>query len=153
MRDNIWLKSKFFEIWERYFADVEIKNSISVSFGRHSRRRLASIKQATRSKKSDTIVTVTKYYQDERVPEIVIDATLAHEMCHYVHGFGSPHPQLFRHPHLGSAVDIELRSRGLGAANRYQKKWIKDNWPKITGEKTVIRRPRRQRILRQYPVD
>ena len=51
---------------------------------------------------------------NEIIPEYIIDLTLAHEMIHYMHGFNSPLPKQFRHPHAGSVVDRELKKRGFG---------------------------------------
>src|SRR5665647_1927223 len=119
MRDNEWLEEKLENIWAQYFNDVEKINSIVIKFGKKARSRLGSIKQlhnyrsrplaggsrtitdfSTDSKNmNDSIITLTGYFKDERVPECIIDSTIAHELCHYAHGFSSPHPQASKHPH------------------------------------------------------
>lgn len=154
MRNNTWLKIKFEEIWLKYFSDVERKNDIQISFGRRSKRRLASIKQNSRQKNSDTIITVTAYYQNERVPEEVIVATIAHEICHYAHGFGSPHPQYCRYPHQGGVVEYELKKRGLGAHLRFQKNWLRKEWNGIVGDKIFAPRQRQNRkvVISSNPI-
>lgn len=49
-RDNKWLHQRFAMIWKRHFSDVEIKNKISIKFGRPCRTRLGSIKPGVRCK-------------------------------------------------------------------------------------------------------
>lgn len=153
MRDNAWLERKLEDIWMKYFNDVEKLNHVEIHFGRKAIRRLASIRQKSRfDKHSDTEIKVTSYYCSETVPEYVVDVTIAHELCHYVHGFASPLPKFSQYPHRGSTVDNELRKRGLGSLLTRQKKWLKDCWPDIIKsdligrKKTVRRRYRRQRI-------
>jgi len=135
MRNNNWLKLKLEEVWQKYFSDVERLNTVDIHFGKKAKRRLASIRQLKKdSKHSDTEIRVTTYYQDERVPEYVIDTTIAHELCHYAHGFASPHPQFFSHPHRGDVVDKELTKRGLGDQLAAQEKWLKTSWHEVVGE-------------------
>ena len=149
MRDNVYLKEKMEAIWQTYFADVERPNDIHILFGRYSKRRLASIRQIRRhDKNSDTIIHMTQYFKDEAVPEYVIEATIGHELCHYVHGFASPHDQITRHPHRGSIVDNELKKRGLGSQLKLQDKWLKESWPALVGD-NLIQRPRVRRHYRR----
>ena len=68
---------------------------------------------------------------DERVPEYVIDTTLAHELVHYMHGFNSPLPQKYKHPHRGGIVDKELIKRGFGHNLSMEKVWAKNQWEKL----------------------
>jgi hypothetical protein len=149
MRDNFWLEQKLEEVWSRYFSDIERLNKIQVHFGKRARRRLASIRQSTfNNKSSDTEIRVTAFYKDEKVPEYVVETTLAHELCHYVHGFASPLPQFSKFPHHGGLVDKELVKRGLGEQLKMQKKWLEENWNDIVGEAVFRHRTRRQRTKR-----
>ncbi|MFA7254366.1 MAG: hypothetical protein WC107_07525 [Patescibacteria group bacterium] len=139
MRDNFWLKQKLDSVWNSYFPEVNRLNNIEVFFGKRAKRRLASIRQkAHNDKKSDTQIRVTGFYKDERVPEFVVETTLAHEICHYVHGFASPLPQFSRFPHRGDMVDKELEKRGVGDQLKEQKAWLEKNWNNIVGDAIFI---------------
>ncbi len=133
MRDTLWLEQKLDYVWKKYFCDIKQLNNVSICFGRKAKKRLASIRQRSfRDKNSDTEIRVTSFYKDKKVPEFVIEATIAHEICHYAHGFASPHPQYCKHPHRGDVVDKELAHRGLGETLKKQNKWLKENWQTIT---------------------
>lgn len=132
MRDEIWLKNKLSDIWGDYFEDIKQLNQIKIVFGRNARTRLGSIKM---NKNKDTLITITGLFKNLEVPEFMIDATIAHEICHYSHGFASPHPKKARFPHKGGLVNRELCNRGFGEIIKLQKSWIKLEWPKISGQK------------------
>ncbi|HLC44001.1 MAG TPA: hypothetical protein VJK08_02675 [Patescibacteria group bacterium] len=150
MRSNDWLNQKLNEIWQRYFGDVERSNEIEIKFGAKARRRLGSIRQIDpKDKHSKTRILMSGYFTDERVPESIIDVTIAHELCHYAHGFCSPLPKFSRYPHQGGLVDKELKSRGFTEMLKFQKTWLKSDWSKITGEKIVRRRARRRIVRHQ----
>ncbi len=143
MRSHTWLIGLLNNTWQKYFADLERLNDVSIVFGRNAKRRLGSIRQvAPRDKNSLTIITITGYFRDENVPEYIVTSTIAHELCHYAHGFASPHPKYSRHPHHGGIVDIELKNRGLGDQLKAQKLWLKQEWPKVIGETNMVRRRR-----------
>lgn len=147
MRDNLWLDLKLSEIWERHFADVSRSNEVEIKFGKRARTRLGSIRK---SPKSGTLITITGFFKDEQVPKYIIDLTIAHELCHYAHGFFSPLPQLSKHPHQGGLVDSELIKRGFGDQLIAQKKWLKQKWPKVIGLNPIRRRRIRRR--RYHPI-
>lgn len=133
-RDNDWLQFKLDEVWRSYFPDIPRLNKIDIKFGKEARRRLASIRQLRfNDANSDTKILVTGYFRDQRVPEDIIEATIAHELCHYAHGFASPLPKFSRYPHRGDIVDKELIGRGLENKLKFQNNWLKKNWNKITG--------------------
>ena len=155
------------QIWQAHFADVPQKNNVKIKFGRNARTRLGSIKQPCNYRSippwrertiknfragskniGDTLVTLSGYFKEENVPEFIIDLTIAHELCHYAHGFSSPLPQLFQYPHQGGLVDKELIKRGFGPKLKEQKKWLKEVWPKIIGTKTRKLRRRRSRVVK-----
>lgn len=140
MRNDTWLKKKLDQIWQQYFADVRRLNEIEIKFGAKARRRLGSIRQINpRDKNSATKILITGFFKDETVPEIIVEAVIAHELCHYAHGFASPLPQFSKYPHQGGIVDKELKNRGLEEHLKFQKTWLKTDWPKIIG-KTSVRR-------------
>src|SRR6266581_2437723 len=87
-RDNVWLLSRLDYLWTYFFQSVSQDNPIFIKFGRHSRFRLGSIKYDQRSKSSH--ITITSMFKDSSVPVEVVDHTIAHELCHYAHGFSSP---------------------------------------------------------------
>jgi len=146
MRNNKWLEQKLDFLWLSYFQDVPKLNNIHIAFGRSAKRRLASIRQIShKDKTSDTQIKVTGFYKDPTVPEYVVLTTIAHELCHYAHGFASPLPQFSRYPHHGGIVDRELVRRGLGKSLEMQRVWLKDSWHKIVGDNAPLRRRRRVR--------
>ena len=78
--------------------------------------------------KSISVITITKYFQREDIPECVIVSTIAHELCHYTHGFNSPLPKQFRYPHQGGIVSKEMDNRGLKDIRLETKRWLNKNW-------------------------
>lgn len=143
MRDNHYLKTLLTTIWDKYFPDVPIANQISIKFGNKSYRQLGAIKSKRGDNSSSTIV-VTSYFKDTTIPEHVILTTVAHEVVHYAHGFNSPLPRLYKHPHRGNIVDKELIKRGLGEELRQSKEWLDKNWKGIVG----VRQKRVRRVRR-----
>lgn len=152
MRNDQWLKNKLEEIWTKYFSDIEKSNMVIIRFGQHARTRLGSIRQSRSAKYSlgpkpqalnPSVITITGYFRDEIVPEYVVDLVIAHELCHYAHGFCSPHPQLYKNPHEGKVIDKELYRRGFGEEIKKEKVWLKESWPAIIGltkRRRIIRR-------------
>ena len=149
MRDNKYLENILYDLWDNHFCDVPRKNLVVIKFGKYSKRQLGSIKLANRytkikglmkkireelevqDEKSVTVITVTRYFQNEIVPEYVIRATIAHELCHYTHGFQSPLEKRFDHPHRGNVIKKELAKRDLLDQEKEAEKWLKENWLKI----------------------
>lgn len=158
-RDTLWLEQRLNTIWERYFPTMVRANPVTIVFGQKSRTRLGSIGMegwqgirkgiAYKSRRSvaqgTSIITITGYFKDSRVPEYVVDATIGHELVHYAHGFHSPHPQLYRYPHQGGIVDSELMRRGMGETLYLQRKWLKQEWAVFT----AADRPTKQRVTRR----
>lgn len=126
-RDDIWLNEKLDRIWELLFPDVEKPNNVNVRFEGKSKSRFGCIK----NKKKDSIIEINSLFRDERVPEYIIDITLAHELVHYSHGFNSPLKRKYRFPHKGGIVDKELIKRGFGHSLRMEKIWVKKDWKKV----------------------
>lgn len=149
MRDREFLEKILYDLWENYFCDVPRKNLVLIKYGKYSKRQLGSIKLAnertkikgllkqkqkdydTQDDKSITVITVTRYFQQEVVPEFVVRATIAHELCHYAHGFSSPLQKRFQKPHQGSVIKKELKKRELLKKQEIVDKWLKENWMDI----------------------
>jgi hypothetical protein len=159
MRDDKWLFQKLDEIWDGHFSDIPQNNDVLVKFGRKARQRLGSIKQETKSvrdladKNRKTIIIINGLFKDIKVPEYVVTATIAHEMCHYTHGFSSPLEQRHPHPHYGGVVTKEMKERGFGKELKMQKKWLKEVWPEYLKEKMPVKsrqRRRKRRIIMKW---
>jgi len=145
-RDNNWLQEQMFYLWDNNFADVPRKNLVLIKFGKKSKRQLGSIKWVNQKTKGIknllikqnqnaddnriSLITVTNFFKDPKIPDFVILATIAHEMCHYAHGFNSPLKQQFNHPHKGGVIRKELEKRDLGHLYKNANKWLKNEWLK-----------------------
>lgn len=142
-RDNKWLEKLLFDLWEEYFNDVPRKNLVIIKFGKGAKRQLGCIRMAhkktrgiskwlnqveNQDEKSVSVITITKVFQNHDVPEDVVRGTIAHEMCHYAHGFNSPLQQIYNHPHKGGVIRKEMEKRGLGQLYKESNKWLKTNW-------------------------
>ena len=148
IRNNQWLLSRFIYLKDNHFPDVKF-DTIFIKFGTKARTRLGSIKQNLKNNK--ITITITGHFIDPRVPTEVIDAVIAHEMCHYTHGFCSNLPKKYKYPHLGGAVEKEMISRGLGTILSFQEKWIKNNWKSIAGTtQRKVRITKGQRSILEY---
>lgn len=122
-RDDVWLLSRLDHLWSNYFSNIEQTNRVFIKFGRYSHFRLGSIKMDKRSKNS--YITITAMFRDPKIPIDVIDHTIAHELCHYTHGFSSPNPRLHIYPHHGGVIRRELQARGLEYLVKSYSKWMK----------------------------
>lgn len=144
MRDDKWLFSKLDEVWDNYFPDVPQDNDVKIVWGRKARTRLGSIKPGERrsGRHPETIITINSLFKDRKIPEFVVVGTIAHELSHYTHGFHSPIEQKHRTPHAGGVIHRELRERGLGALEKRQKRWLKENWQVYIMEKFPPQRAR-----------
>lgn len=145
MRDNSYLENLLYTIWEEYFADIPRQNLVLIKFGKHSKRQLGSIslikdKQSVKRYIGDrndidikniSVIRITRYFAYPEVPEFLIVSTIAHELCHYAHGFNSPLSRKYSHPHKGGVVTKELKGRGLYSVTKESKVWLKENWRNI----------------------
>lgn len=143
MRDHGWLEDQLQFLLKAYFADVIISNPIEIKFGREAKYRFGSIKLVSHKsirgiksirgliravgsdKPKKSLITVTSMFAREHVPTGVVRYTIAHELCHYAHGFSSMNKQMFRHPHHGGIVNRELTQRGAEGLIRDFKAWLK----------------------------
>ena len=139
MRDDIWLNQRLDQIWLLLFPELAKLNKVKARFKGHWKNKFGHIKLV---KNKDTEIAINSIFKDQRVPEYIIDITLAHELVHYMHGFNSPHQRKYRHPHKGGIVDKELINRGFGHLIVKEKRFCKEDWTKIYPEycKPRIRR-------------
>jgi hypothetical protein len=158
MRSADWLQQQVDELLRGPFADLEVVNRLEVHWGRKAGRRFGSITMSRDKKESR--ITINGYFRDETVPEAVVQATLAHELSHYAHGFSSPLPKKYKSPHAGGVILREFKKRGLEMLFHYEKQWSKAHWgeylkshaaPRVP--RSLSRRPRATgllRLLRQF---
>jgi predicted metal-dependent hydrolase len=74
------------------------------------------------------LIGINTLFQLPAVPEEVLLVTIAHELCHYAHGFGSPLPRKYSSPHAHQVVERELGQRRLGACLARCEAWIEQHW-------------------------
>lgn len=130
-RTNAWLESQLDDIWGAHFSDVDRVTPIKIHFGRRAYRRLGSIvlrpAQAPPQRQYSQII-ISGVLADEAIPDIVIRQIIAHELVHYIHGFGSHMTRHLRHPHQGGVIVREFRRRGLWELFRAYQSWMKLHW-------------------------
>lgn len=114
------------EIWQKYFTDVPRVNQIEVAYCQPWKRRLGLIRLSLDGTTSFIGVNILLHLQ--QVPEYILITTIAHELTHYAHGFGSPLPRLYKHPHANDVVKQELQRRGLEETMRLCDEWIDKEW-------------------------
>ncbi|MBS3146105.1 hypothetical protein J4471_00220 [Candidatus Woesearchaeota archaeon] len=140
MRNNLWLGRRLEQIWELLFQDTQRKNNVIIKFKGKWKNKFGHIKTL---KNKDTEIAVNSLFQSSLVPEYIIDLTIAHELIHYSHGFHSPLPKLYSHPHKGGIVTKELKQRGFANQLSLEKNFIKNEWPKMHQELTKYNRKSR----------
>ena len=123
MRNDAWLLARLDLLWSNNFSDIPQINPVFIRFGRFARLRFGSIRMDRKSKK--TYITITGMFKDPQIPIEVVDHTIAHELCHYAHGFSSPHTRLHRYPHEGGVIKAEMENHGLIHLYDAYRKWIR----------------------------
>jgi len=113
-------------IWQRHFMDMPRVNSVSIDYCYPWKSRLGLIRLSVDA--SVTFIGINALLQLQQVPDYVLITTIAHEMVHYSHGFGSPLPRCFKHPHANKVVDKALEQREMGMYLRCCNEWIDKNW-------------------------
>lgn len=148
MRNNSWLKEQLDFLLKNYFSDVKITNPLEIKFGREAKYRFGSIRLVkpggfrllrglrSMSKLRDrtpqkSVITITSLFAKESIPVGVVRYTMAHELCHYAHGFSSDNRRMFKYPHHGGIVNRELKNRGAEELILAFKKWLKNYRKKI----------------------
>jgi len=125
MRDYEWLRNRLESIWTEHFPDINKSNKVLIVFKGRWKNKFGHIQQ-TPSK--NTWIAVNSLFQDERVPEYIVNLTIAHEITHYAHGFQSPLDKKYKYPHKGGIVEKELKKRGFGEDLIKEKLWFKKEW-------------------------
>ena len=128
MRDNFWLDSRLNAIWMMLFDDTPRPNRVLVRFKGRWKNKFGHIRML---KDKSTEIAINGLFRSSLVPEYIVDLTVAHELVHYIHGFHSPLPRLFTHPHKGGIVNKELKKRGFSEMIKLERKWVKEQWPNI----------------------
>ena len=113
-------------IWQTYFSDIPQVNLVEIAYCHPWKRRLGLIRLSLDNTK--TFIGINTLLQLQEVPEHVLLTTIAHELTHYAHGFGSPLPRIFAHPHANNVVGHELEQRGLGEMAQQCDNWIDKQW-------------------------
>ncbi|HEY3111436.1 MAG TPA: hypothetical protein VGL23_21950 [Chloroflexota bacterium] len=113
-------------IWRRYFADTPRVNTVEVAFRRPWMRRLGVISLS--EDEQTTRIGVNSLLAHGDAPYCLTLITVAHELVHYCHGFGSPLPRKYPHPHRGGIVNRELMARGLERELDEYGQWIQQHW-------------------------
>lgn len=114
------------EIWQKYFADMPRVNQIEIAYCQPWKRRLGLIRLSLDN--ATSFIGLNALLQVPQIPEYVLITTIAHELTHYAHGFGSPLPRQYKHPHANDVVKVELERRGLGEIMRLCDAWIDKEW-------------------------
>ncbi|MDP1729087.1 MAG: hypothetical protein Q8L27_02705, partial [archaeon] len=121
-------KDRMEQMWQLLFPEIPRENLVIVRFKGKWKNKFGHIKKI---KGLNTEIAINSIFKDDRVPDYIIDLTLAHEMVHYMHGFNSPLPKQFKHPHAGGIVNRELKKRGFGHLIVKEKAWVKKDWEPI----------------------
>lgn len=120
------LNSYLDSIWQNHFADLPRINEVQIAYCRPWKTRLGLIRMSLDN--AISFIGINSLLRSVQVPECVLLTTIAHELVHYAHGFGSPLPRLYEHPHANSVVEQELERRGLGSALHECDTWIEEQW-------------------------
>lgn len=113
-------------IWQTYFADSLCVNNLDIAYCYPWKARLGLIRLSLDA--TLTFIGVNTLLCMQQVPEYVLITTIAHEVVHYIHGFGSPLVPRYRHPHSNRVVERELEQRGLAESLGYCNEWIDKYW-------------------------
>jgi hypothetical protein len=113
-------------LWQDYFADITRVNEVHISYCYPWKTRLGLIRLSLDA--THSFIGINSLLQLSQVPEYVLITTIAHEMAHYAHGFGSPLPRTCKYPHANGVVERELEQRELGTCLRCCNEWIDKYW-------------------------
>ncbi|MCD4666775.1 hypothetical protein K8R47_03120 [archaeon] len=127
IRDDNFLQERLSQIWELLYPDTLKLNNVNIIFKGKSQYKFGHIAKKGRN----TEIVINSLFKFPQIPEYIIDLTIAHELAHYAHGFNSPLPQKFKHPHKGGVVTKELLNRGFKQMEKKEKLFLKKEWPKL----------------------
>ncbi len=137
VRSRFWLETALWQVWTGHFSDVAPVNDVHIAYFRPSKTRLGWI--ALSEAGDSTLIGINRLLSYPNVPDEICRVTIAHELVHYCHGFGSPLPRRFTDPHAGDVVDRELKDRGLGDALQRSHRWAQRVWPWIYTQHAATR--------------
>ena len=126
LRDDRWLARTLDFVWDQFFIDTPRVNQVQVSFGSVWKSRLGLITMTEDT--ATTYIQINGLLRLPDSPEFVTTVTVAHEMVHYAHGFGSPLPRRHKHPHRGGIVKRELLRRGMDREYQQYDQWVYGHW-------------------------
>ncbi|MBU1204167.1 MAG: hypothetical protein KKG60_03820 [Nanoarchaeota archaeon] len=132
LRTNHWLNERLNQIWKLLYPEVSRPNQVKAIFKGKWKNKFGHIIK----RGENTEIAINSLFTHPMVPEYIIDTTLAHELTHYMHGFGSPLKRQHKHPHKGGIVTKELLHRGFGHSIRLEKRFYKTLWPVLYKELT-----------------
>lgn len=113
-------------IWRTYFSDTPRVNEVHIAYSYPWKSRLGLIRLSLDN--SITLIGINTLLQHPQVPDYVLLTTVAHELVHYKHGFGSPLPRRYKYPHANKVVDHELEAHNLGEPLCLCNEWIDRCW-------------------------
>jgi hypothetical protein len=113
-------------IWGEHFIDIPRVNTVHIGYCFPWKSRLGLIRLSL--DQNTTFIGINSLLQLPQVPDYVLITTIAHELAHYAHGFGSPLPRQHKYPHANGVVERELESRELGECLRCCNRWIDKHW-------------------------
>ena len=127
MRDDLWLKNRMEQIWELLFPETPRLNNVNIKFYGKWKNKFGHIAK----RGNDSHIVINSLFKHDLIPEYIIDITIAHELIHYSHGFNSPLPRLYKHPHKNGVVTKELLKKGFGHLIRKERYFTRKEWPKL----------------------
>ena len=128
MRDDNFLRERLEYLWLNAFNDINKKNNVNIRFKGKWRNKFGHIRKL---QNGDSEIVINGHFRDFKVPAYIIDLTIAHELVHYSHGFNSPLPKLYKHPHKNGIVTKELLRKGFGHLLRKEKYFTRREWPRL----------------------
>jgi len=125
-RSQAWLRRLLADVWAHHFPDTPRVNVVDITYCRPSKTRLGWI--ALSESGQSSLIGINRLLRHPDVPLEVCLVTVAHEVVHYCHGFGSPLPRRYPDPHADGVVERELLARGLGDPLRRYETWASASW-------------------------
>lgn len=125
-RSQAWLRRLLADVWEYHFPDTPRVNDVDIAYCRPSKTRLGWI--ALSESGQSSLIGINRLLRHPEVPLDICLVTVAHEVVHYSHGFGSPLPRRYADPHADGVVERELIARGLADPLRRYEAWATDHW-------------------------
>ena len=129
MRDQAWLERLLKIILAEHFHDVPPAAPLEIRYGKRARNRLGSL--GFDPARQVATIRLTRLFEDQTVPEMIVKAVIVHELCHYAHGWHSTLERKHRYPHAGGVIRAEFAERGLEDLYIAQKRWLKANWLRL----------------------